>query len=152
MWGYMIMQIIGMGMEVVGTEMSVSAQREAGKHNKTLLYQQAEMQEQAMRRETDIATERGRKLKAAQYAAYAKSGAVATEETPLLVMLEQTGDIQRDINENRRNRMIQAEGLRHMGDITYQQAKRQGYATRLGGMQRNLSRGSSMFMQGKGGG
>jgi hypothetical protein len=152
MWGQMLMQGIAMGMDVLGTEMSVEAQREAGRYNKKLLYRRAEMTEQAMERETELATERGRRLKASQYATYAKSGAVPTSGTPLLTMVEQAGDIQRDILENRRNRQIEAAGLRHQGDVALAQAKQAGYATRMAGMQRNLSRGSSMFSMGMGGG
>jgi hypothetical protein len=152
MWGYMIMQGMSMGLEVLGTEMAVSAQKEAGRHNKKLLYQQAEMQEQAMERETEFATEAGRRQKASTLAAYAKSGATIDSGTPLLAMVEQSGNIQRDILERRRNRMIHAAGLRHQGDVALVQAKREAYATRLSGMQRNLGRGGSMFSMGMGGG
>lgn len=152
MWAQMIMQGISMGMEVLGTEMSVAGIREAGEYNKNLLYQQAKMQEQAMSRETELANKQNRRTKASQYAAYSKSGAVPTSGTPLLAMVEQSGDMQRDVLENRRNRMIQAEGLRHQGDVALAQAKREGYATRMAGMQRNLSRGGSMASKGMSGG
>ena len=152
MWGYFLMQGAAMTLDTFGTEVSVRGQREAGKYNKNLLNRRAEMVEQQMRRETELATEQGRRIKASQYAAYSKSGAAPTSGTPLLVMVEQAGDIQRDILENRRNRMIEAAGLRHQGEVVMKQAKQAGYATRMAGMKRNLSRGSSMFTMGMGGG
>jgi hypothetical protein len=148
MWAQIAMQVVGQVANIMGTEMAVAGQRAAGKYNKNLLYQQAKMQEQAMERETELATKQGRRLKASQYASYAKSGAVPTSGTPLLTMVEQSGEMQRDILENRRNRMIQAEGLRHQGDVTYQQAKQQGYATRLAGISGSMNMGSSMMGMG----
>lgn len=152
MWAQIVMQIAGQAANIIGTEMAVSGQREAGKYNRDLLYQRAKMEEQAMRRETDIATKQGRQFKASQYAAFAKGGAVPTSGTPLLTMVEQAGDIQMDILQNRRNRLIQAEGYRHQGDIAYAQAKREGYATRLAGFSQSMNMGSSMMGGGGGGG
>ena len=145
MWAQIIAKAVGTGLNIFGTETSIQQQRETGRLNQRLLYQQAELQEQAMERETEIATEQARRTKAAQYASYAKSGAMPTEGTPLLVMVEQSGEMQRDILENRRNRMIQAQGLRYQGDVTYEQAKRAGYATRIQGMMQEASSWSSMM-------
>jgi hypothetical protein len=145
MWAQIIGKAVGGALNIFGTEMSVKQQRETGRLNQRLLYQQAELQEQAMERETEIATEQARRTKAAQYASYAKSGAMPTEGTPLLVMVEQSGEMQRDILENRRNRMIQAQGLRYQGDIAWEQAKRAGYSTRIQGMMQEASSWSSMM-------
>jgi hypothetical protein len=123
---------LGIGGNVLGGLMGADAQREAGEYNRNLMRQRAEMTEQAMQRETEIATERGRILKASQYAAYAKSGAMPSSGTPLLVQIEQAGKIQRDINEARRNRMIEASGLRHQGDVALAQAKAGERAQLLG--------------------
>jgi hypothetical protein len=154
MFAAIAMQIIGQVANVAGTEGSVAGQRAAGKYNRNLLYQKAKMEEQAANRETEMAVKQGRRLKASQYAAYSKSGAVPTSGTPLLTMVEQSGDMQRDILENRRNRLLQSEGLRHQGDYGYQEAKMQGYATRLAGISQAMNKGSSMSMPsgGKGGG
>lgn len=129
MFGSILMQGLGIGMDILGAGISSSAQKDAGRYNKKLLYQQAEMQEQAMEAETDIANKQNRATKASQQAAFAKSGAVISSGTPLLVMLEQSGNMQMDILENRRNRLIQAEGLRHQGDVAYAQAKNASKAT-----------------------
>lgn len=152
MWAQIVMQAVGQVANMVGTEMAVESQREAGRYNKKLLYQQAELQEQAMERETELATKQGRRLKASQRAAYAKGGAMIDSGTPLLVQVEQAGEMSRDILENRRNRMIQATGLRHQGDVTELQAKQQGYATRLAGISGAMNMGSSMMGGGGGGG
>ena len=52
------------------------------------------------------------RLQASQRAAYAKSGAVMTEGTPLLVMAEQAGMMELDILNQQRNRALEASALR----------------------------------------
>jgi len=152
MIGGMIMQGIGMGLDVYGTEMAVASEREAGKYNKRLLRRQAKLTAQAMARETEQMTAQGRRMKATQAAGYAKSGAVATGDTPLLVMVEQSGAMNRDILEARRNKKIQIAGLKHQAKVVQRQANQKAIATRLAGYQRNIARGGSMFTGGMGGG
>jgi hypothetical protein len=135
---------LGTAFNILGSEVSGSGERASGRYNKKLLYQRAKMEEQAMERETELATKSGRRLKASQYASYAKSGAVPTSGTPLLAMVEQSGDMQRDILENRRNRMIQAAGYRHQGDVALEQAKQASRATRISALTQELGKWGSM--------
>ncbi len=123
MWGQILSQGLGIGLQVFGSVLGGSQKRQAGEYNKKILYQKAKMQEQAMEVETSQAVKSGRRLKASQEAMYAKSGAMIDSGTPLLVMVEQAGEMNRDILQNRRSRMIQAEGYRHEGDVALVQAE-----------------------------
>lgn len=119
-----ILQLAGGGLQAYGTYMQGREQNIAARYNARLLKQRAIATEQAMESETELMTERARELKATQRAVAAKSGAQITSGTPLLVLAEQAGKMQRDILEHRRSRMIQAQQFRS-------QAKQVRYAGRM---------------------
>jgi hypothetical protein len=124
--------ILGTGLSAYGTYESGMQQRQAYEAQEGMLRQRAEAVESAMGTETTKAHEQARKLKASQVAAYAKSGAEISSGTPLLVLAEQAGEMERDILEQRRNRMIQAQGLRHQADVAKYQGRMASRAGILG--------------------
>ena len=85
--------------------------------------------EMAMESETGLAHERARELKATQRARYGTSGAEVSSGTPLLVLAEQAGKMERDIMSARRTRMIEAQQYRDAARMKRwegKQAKRSG--------------------------
>ena len=126
---------------MLGSIMGGESERDAHMYNQRLYEQRAKAVEQTAASETKLMQERGRKFKATQEAGYAKSGAMIDSGTPLLVMAETAGDIQRDILEQRRNRTIQAQQMRSAGEMERykgRMASRAGYmkagTTLLGGI------------------
>ena len=138
---FAILGLAGAGMGAFGQYQSGRAQNDMARYNAALLEQRALATEMAMRSETELMTERARGLKASQQVAFAKSGAAITSGTPLLVMVEQAADMERDILEQRRTRTIEAMQLRQgaaMKRYEGRMAKRAGtvgaFTTLLGGV------------------
>ena len=117
--------MFGIFASLVGAAMSARAQRAQGdaamrqaEYNALLQRNKAQAIAYARRAETSRMTESARRAKASQRAIYSKTGAVITGDTPLFVMLEQAGDMQQDIMNQRRNRMIQEQQARAGADMT----------------------------------
>ena len=109
------LSILGIGGAGLGAFGQWQAGQQANKtahYNARLKEQQAVLTEQAMATETTRSHEEARRLKATQESQYGSSGAVVSEGTPLLVLAEQAGLMEKDILNQRRNRMIEAQGLR----------------------------------------
>ena len=119
MWG----MIAGMGIQILGGIMKGNAQDKFSQYNANLLDQKAKLTKQVMESETGRSTDQARKLKAEQRVAYSASGAMTTSGTPLLVMAEQAGDMQKDILNERRNRMREIQALESQADIERWQGK-----------------------------
>ena len=134
MWYSMILKGVGQYFTAISTESSIESMRQTGRHNQALLNQQADYVRMASERETELMSEEATRLKSSQRAAYSKSGAMISSGTPLLVMVEQAGSMQRDILENKRNRLIEEQQLRHAAEMEWYNAKQQGYAARMQGI------------------
>jgi hypothetical protein len=107
-----------------------------GEYNAKVIEQQAELTEQAMEVETERSRDDARRLKASQRAAFSKSGARVDVGTPMMVMAEQASDMERDILQQRRNRMIELRGLKSQATMTRfessRDAKQAGHAGKVG--------------------
>jgi len=131
---------LGVGMGAFGSIMGGESERKMHSYNARLLQQRAEAVEQAGRSQREIMADRQRRLKASQAVGFAKSGALPSSGTPLMVQVEQAGDMQRDILEQQRNTMIQATQLRsqaaqehHKGRMASRAGYMNAFSTILGG-------------------
>jgi hypothetical protein len=145
--------LAGSGMGAFGSYMSGRQQRRQAEYNANLMHQRADAVGQLSARESELARERGRELKASQLAAYAKSGAVPTSGTPLVVMAEQAADMERDILERRRSRLIEQQQLRSQAEMLKAQGKAASRGGLLGGAAQLLGGAgkAGMLMSGTGG-
>ena len=133
----------------------MKASEAVGKQRAASARMQARMARRASESETTLAHERGRRFKAAQRAAYAKSGALPTSGTPLLVMMEQAGDIEQDIMMQRHEREKQAilsENRARMIDWETKQAKKAAQLGMAGTALGMVGQAISFGMSGGGGG
>lgn len=117
--------MFGIFASLIGAAVSARAQRAQGdaamrqaEYNAQLQRNKAQSIAYARRAETSRMTASARRVKASQRAQYSKTGAVITGDTPLFVMLEQAGDMQQDIMNQRRNRMIQEQQAEAGADMT----------------------------------
>jgi hypothetical protein len=85
-----------------------------------------------MRAETSRSRKRGRALTAKQRASVAAMN-VKTEGTPLTVLLDQALEIEYDILNNRRNRMLEAQTLTQQGKTTRYEGKLDSKSALLSG-------------------
>ena len=139
--------VAGTGLQVYGQYQAGKAQEEAAEYNAEVARQRAEATRSAMASETSLAHKRARRLKAEQRAAYAKSGALPSAGTPLLVMLEQAGEIEQDIMTQRYNRMLEARGHESQAKMREWEGKQARYASYLQMGSTLLSSVGSMGMQ-----
>ena len=138
-----IMGAVGLGGSALSAYGTYKAGRQAkdnAYYNAKLKEQQAKLTREAMATETAGAHRDARRMKATQEAGYASSGAVVGEGTPLLVLAEQAGAMERDILNDRRTRMLEEQGLQseaRMLRYEGKQAKKAGtigaVSTLLGG-------------------
>jgi hypothetical protein len=136
-----LLGLAGGGVSAYGSYAGGMAQRKSAEYNARIMKQRAVMVDQASASETARAHEGARKLKASQRAGFAKSGAMINSGTPLMVLAEQAGDMERDILEQRRNRMIEAQGLRSQADMLKIQGKQASAAGKLGAVTSLLGAG-----------
>jgi hypothetical protein len=148
-----------LGLAAAGTGLKAYGQYQAGRqqqamadYNARLLDQRAAATEQAMRVETEMGHEQARRMKAQQRAAYSASGAEITSGTPLLVMAEQSAIMERDILQQRRNRMIEAQQLRSEAAMTQYGGQMQKRAGTMGAITTILGGAAQIGMSGMGGG
>ena len=140
--------MFGIFATLIGASMTASAQREQGRAAKRQAEYNAKLQdnkalaiEYARKAETRRMQASAQRMQAKQRALYSKTGAVITGDTPLLVMLEQAGDIQMDIMNARRNSLIEqqrakagAEMTRYEGEMAKRSAYKAASNTILGGV------------------
>ena len=129
----MALMALGVGTSAFGSILGGRQERGQLEYNAALMEQRADATRQAAERETEMMTDRSRKMKASQTAAFAKSGAMLGTGTPLTVMAEQSADMQRDILQQRRNRMIEEQQLRSQAEMARYQAKQASRAGLIGG-------------------
>ena len=148
-----------LGLAAAGTGLQAYGQYQAGRqqqamanYNSRLLQQRAVATEQAMQIETEMGHEQARRMKATQRATYATSGAEITSGTPLLVMAEQSAKMERDILQQRRNRMIEAQQLRSEAAMTQYGGQMQKRAGTLGAFSTILGGAGKIGLASMGGG
>ena len=144
--------MLGAALAVGGTALSAfgsykagKEQREARRAQSRLLKQKASMTEEVMGEETILMTERARKMKASQRAIAAKMGAEVGEGTPLMVLAEQAGEMQRDILEQRRTRMREALALRQQARAARKGAQVSGQVGNISAFSTILRGASQLF-------
>lgn len=122
--------MFGIFASLLGAAVSARAQRAQGdaamrqaEYNAQLQRNKAQAIAYARQAETRRMTASARRAMASQRAIYSKTGAVITGDTPLFVMLEQAGDMQQDIMNQRRNRMIQEQQAEAGADMTEYEGK-----------------------------
>ena len=122
----------GMALQAGSSYMAGQAEDAASKHNEGILRKQAVMTEQAMESETSRMHDDARKMKATQRAIASGMGARTDTGTPLLVLAEEAGKMELDILEHRRNRTIEAMGLRSQADMEKYNRKQAKFGRILG--------------------
>ena len=103
-----------------------ASQREA-EYNAKLMENKALAIEYATRAESGRLRRSQRRMAATQRAAFAKSKAVISEDTPLEVMLEQMEEMSLEANNFRRNKMIEAQHARSGKEMTLYQGRNAVY-------------------------
>ena len=133
------MSWIGTGIALVGTAVSVYGMYEQGQaaeatadYNAKLAENEAIAKEQQAHAESMQMQKNKERLLASQRAGFAKSGAVGTEGTPLLLMAEQAGTAELDILNQQRNRAMEATALRSEADLQRFQGKSAARAGAIG--------------------
>ena len=128
-----------------------AAEREA-KYNAQVMENKALAIEYASQAESARMRRSQRRMAESQRAAFQKSGAVITEDTPLQVMLEQIEEMSLDVNNFRRNKMIEAQHARAGKEMTLYQgrnavylSKQKARATMLSGILSGVGKIASGF-------
>lgn len=124
--------VAGGGLSAFGSYAGGMAQRRTAEYNSRILQQKARMVEQVSAEETSQMHKEGRRLKASQTSGYAKSGAMIGSGTPLMVLAEQAGEMEMDVLKQRRNRAIEAQGLRSQAEMLRIQGKQASRAGIIG--------------------
>lgn len=143
-----IMMGLGAGLGAYGKIQGGRNERRIAEYNAQLMEQRAVASEQAQDIEREMMTDRARKLKAEQTAGMAKSGAMLSSGTPLMVLAEQSADMQRDITQQQRNRMIEQQQLRSQGEMLKYQGKLASRAGLIGGAASILGGAGQIGMSG----
>jgi len=104
--------IAGTATAAYGQYQAGQAQKAAMDYNAKLAENEAIAKEQATRAETQRMRAQAERAKASQRAAYAKTGAVISEGTPLLSMAEQAGLMELDILNMQRTGAMSAQASR----------------------------------------
>jgi hypothetical protein len=125
----------GIGLGAFGQLRAGQESASALRYNASLMEQRERVIGQLSESETEIAQKSGRRLRGTQLAMAAKSGAEITSGTPLLLLAEQAGEMQRDIFEQRRTRMIQQQQAKEQARMLRyraKKAKRRGIGSAIG--------------------
>lgn len=112
-----VASVAGAGVAGYGMYQSGQSQKAMANYNSKLARNEAIAKEQQSRAESLQMRGDKDRLLAAQRAGYAKSGAIMTEGTPLLVMAEQAGMMELDILNAQRNRSMEAQALRSQATL-----------------------------------
>ncbi len=123
---------VGAGISAYGQYQSGKAQQDMANYNAKLAENEAIATQQLAHAETERMNRDKLRLMSAQRAGYAKSGAVMTEGTPLLLMAEQAAEMELDMITNQRNRALQARALRSQATLDRYSGKVANYAGKVG--------------------
>ena len=148
--GFMGLMAGGTALDAFGKYQAGQQQEAASEYNAALMEQQATLSRQAMETETEMMVDEKRRMMATQEAVAAKSGAAIGTGTPLLVLAEQAGTMERNILEQRRNRMIETQGLRSQAQMLRFEGKQAAKAGKLGALGSLLGGAGQMAMMGGG--
>ena len=137
--------VAGTAVSAFGTYQAGQAQKATAKYNAKLAENEAIAKEQAVRAETDRMRREKAKMSSAQRAAFAKSGALTTEGTPLLTMAEEAGLMELDILQMQRTGAMQAAASRSEATLSRYQGKQAATAGMIGAGSTLLSGASSAY-------
>ena len=143
---FAIMGILGAGVGALGQLGAGDAADDVAKYNAKILEQRAKLTEQAMQSETERMHKQARSLKATQEVGFAKSGAVVSSGTPLMVLAEQAGEMEKDVLQMRRNKMIEAQGFRSQAAMAKYEGAQAQKAARIGAVASLFSAGGKAGM------
>ena len=138
--------IAGAALGAYGQIQAGNAADKVANYNSDILRQRAKLTEQAMQSETERMHKQARSLKATQEVGFAKSGAVVSSGTPLMVFAEQAGEMEKDVLQMRRNKMIEAQGLRSEAAMAKYEGEQAKTAARIGAVASLLSAGGKAGM------
>jgi len=121
----------GLALTAYGQHEAGQAAKATGKYNAKLAENEAIAKEQQAHIESMQMQKQKERLQAAQRAGFAKSGAVITKGTPLLLMAEQAGIAELDILNQQRNRALEATALRSEASLSKFQGKQAAKAANI---------------------
>ena len=124
--------VAGAGISGYGMYQSGQSQKAMANYNAKLARNEAIAKEQQSHAESLQMRKDKERLTASQRARYAKSGALMTEGTPLLVMAEQAGMMELDILNAHRNRSLEAQALRSQAKLDKYAGKQSARAANIG--------------------
>ena len=122
----------------------IKAEEDIADYNEAVSRQRADATAKAMETETSMANASARRLKAEQRAILSKTGALPTTGTPLLVMMEQAGNIEMDILMQRYNRQKEIAGYGSQADMTAFEGAQASRAAKISTGSTLLSSASSL--------
>ena len=145
--------ITGAALMIGGTALGAYGQYQAGQsaeamanYNAKLANNEATAKEQQSHFETLEMSKQRDRLLASQRAYAAKTGAMISEGTPLLLMAEQAGEAELDILNNQRNRMLEAQALKSQATLDRYSGAQASYAGKVGAFSTLLSGVGSVAM------
>jgi hypothetical protein len=125
-----LLMMAGMGMQAgggllgaYGSYKAAGDEASAMKYNARLRRMQASQHADAAKAESGMAREDARRMQAEQKAIASKMGADIASGTPLVVLSEQAGIMEENILQQRRNRLIEEQGMMHEAAMMDWQAK-----------------------------
>ena len=127
-----IVTVVGAGISAYGKYQSGQAQKAMADYNAKLAENEAIAKEQQAHAESLQMRKDKERLQASQRAGFAKSGAIITEGTPLLVMAEQAGIMELDILNAQRNRALESSALRSQATLDKYAGKQAATAGTIG--------------------
>lgn len=155
MFGAIVGAITGIasaGVQARAARAQGQASKREAEYNAKLMENKALAIEYASRAETDRMRRSQRRMAATQRAGFSKANVVISEDTPLEVMLEQIEEMSLDVNNFRRNKMIEAQHARAGKEMTLYQgenavylSKQKARATMLSGVLSGVGKIASAY-------
>lgn len=155
MFGAIVGAITGIasaGVQARAARAQGQASKREAEYNAKLMENKALAIEYASRAETDRMRRSQRRMAATQRAGFSKANVVISEDTPLEVMLEQIEEMSLDVNNFRRNKMIEAQHARAGKEMTLYQgenavylSKQKARATMLSGILSGVGKIASAY-------
>ena len=155
MFGAIVGAITGIasaGVQARAARAQGQASKREAEYNAKLMENKALAIEYASRAETDRMRRSQRRMAATQKAGFSKANVVISEDTPLEVMLEQIEEMSLDVNNFRRNKMIEAQHARAGKEMTLYQgenavylSKQKARATMLSGILSGVGKIASAY-------
>ena len=124
--------VVGAGVSAYGQYQAGQSQKSMANYSAKLAENEAIAKEQQSHAESLQMRKDMERMKASQRAGYAKSGAIQTEGTPLLVMAEQAGMMELDVLNYQRNRALEASSLRQQASMYKYEGKQAARAATIG--------------------